>query len=250
MKSFFREHKKPVLIAAAAVVICASLLACIFFKIIKLNTPGSDFPVKGVDVSSYQGEIDWEVLAKEAGGLDFAFVKATEGSAHTDGRFAYNYKEAQRVGLRVGAYHFFSFDSGGDTQAQNFIDNVPACENMLPPVVDVEFYGQYRDSPKPADEVVPELRRMLEELEAHYGIKPLIYATGASRSLYIEENFPEYELWVRSVYLKPSSDSGWTFWQHSDTARLDGYVGEEKCIDMNVFNGSREDFDAYCTKYN
>lgn len=247
MRSFLKKHKKAVVAAAVFAVICAAFAACVLFKVVKLNDPRGKFPVKGVDVSSYQGEIDWEVLSDEAGGLDFAFVKATEGSSFVDKKFAYNFEQARRAGLRVGAYHFFSFDSSGETQARNFIDNVPIAENMLPPVVDVEFYGEYFDSPKSAEDVVPQLRAMLGELESHYGVKLIIYSTNSARSFYINEEFPEYELWVRSVYLKPSADCQWTFWQHSDTARLDGYNGEEKCIDMNVFNGSREEFSEYCT---
>lgn len=76
-----------------------------------------------MDVSSWQGEIDWPTLAGQ--GLSFAFIKATEGSGFTDPRFSYNWEQARKTALRVGAYHFFSYDSPGETQADNFIAAVP-----------------------------------------------------------------------------------------------------------------------------
>lgn len=58
------------------------------------------------------------------------------------------FREALQTGLRVGAYHFFSYDSSGATQADNFIATVSKITNMLPPVVDVEFYGdKHRNLP-------------------------------------------------------------------------------------------------------
>ena len=73
--------------------------------------------------------------------MDFAFLKATEGSSLQDVRFAQNWANAQAAGVRVGAYHFFSYDSPGETQADNFISAVPVTPGALPPVVDIEFYG-------------------------------------------------------------------------------------------------------------
>ena len=87
------------------------------------SDPGQ-WEVFGVDASVYQGEVDWTVLAEQ--GVDFAFLKATEGSSLQDIRFARNWAGAQDAGIRVGAYHFFSYDSSGETQAENFISAVPA----------------------------------------------------------------------------------------------------------------------------
>ena len=67
-------------------------------------TEETPYPVKGVDVSSYQLEIDWQGLEEE--GYSFAFIKATEGSSLVDERFEYNREEASSTGMRIGAYHF------------------------------------------------------------------------------------------------------------------------------------------------
>lgn len=74
------------------------------------------YEIKGVDVASYQGDIDWRELEKQ--NMRFAFIKATEGSAFVDKYFSKNWTNANKTGMRVGAYHFFSFDSKGETQAE------------------------------------------------------------------------------------------------------------------------------------
>ncbi len=240
-----RKTVKALILAGTAAV-CGTVLFLIYKQVIKLNTPSEEeYPVRGIDVSSYQGEIDWNVLSR---GQDFAYIKATEGSTFADERFAYNWEHSRETPLRVGAYHFFSFDSGGAAQAENFIGNVKGFDGMLPPVIDVELYGDHRRDPKPAEEVVPELREMVGRLEAEYGMKPIFYATGSGYRLYVRDNFPDCGLWIRDVYTRPSEDSGWVFWQYSGTDVLDGYNGEEKYIDRNVFRGTRKEFEDFCAK--
>lgn len=239
---------KQVIISLIALIIVGVLVMSLFwFGVLKFNNPSQKtYPVRGVDVSVYQGDIDWQTLAKQD--IDFAFIKATEGSSFVDPNFSYNYENAIKTGLRVGAYHFFSFDSGGDTQAQNFIDTVYKYPNMLPPVVDFEYYGKYVKQPPTDKEAVrKELSVMLDMLEDHYGVKPIIYATETSYEYLIADNFESYDIWIRDVFSKPKLCDGrkWTFWQYTNRERLDGYDGEEKYIDMNVFYGTKEEFDKY-----
>ena len=123
---------------------------------ILLNNPSKTrYPVRGVDVSHYQGEIDWNVLGQQD--IDFAYIKATEGSSHVDEKFSQNWSESALSGLAVGAYHFFSFDSSGKDQLAHFIQCLPGREGMLPPAVDVEFYGDKAANPPNPAEVEQEL---------------------------------------------------------------------------------------------
>ena len=209
----------------------------------QLNHPTQ--PVHGVDVSHYQGDIDWPKLAAQD--LDFAFVKATEGSTHLDETFAANWAGARAAGLRVGAYHFFSYDSDGADQARHFIGTVPVEADALPPVIDVEFYGDYFQEPKAAEDVVPQLSAMVEALRAHYGVSPVLYVTGESYELYVEGRFEDCDLWIRSVFSAPKLPDGrdWTFWQYSDRQKLEGYTGAESFIDMDVYRGTESEFAAY-----
>ena len=214
--------------------------------VIRLNTPPwSRYPVRGVDVSHYQGSIDWEAL--RAQGVDFAFIKATEGSSMQDDRFLQNLDGALSAGVRAGAYHFFSFDSSGRAQAENFIRAVPLIRGMLPCAVDVEFYGDKAANPPDVAPTRRELRALLEALEAAYGRKPVIYATQLSYRKYVAGAFDDYDLWIRNVYLYPMMPEGrdWTFWQYSDKGKLDGCEGVEPYIDLNVFCGSEAEFEAY-----
>ncbi len=230
-------------VALVGIIVVASL---VLSGAILLNNPSKEkYPVRGVDVSAYQGEINWETLSKQ--NIEFAFIKATEGSSFVDRNFEYNYEEALKTDLRVGAYHFFSFDSGGQTQADNFIETVEKVENMLPPVVDFEFYGDKENNPPEAEGVRAELAVLLEQLEDYYGRKPIIYATGKAYNMYLSGHYSEYDIWIRNVFFKPGKLDGkeWTFWQYSSRECLEGCSGEEKYIDMNVFNGSLEQFRDY-----
>ncbi len=204
-----------------------------------------EFPVMGVDVSRYQGNIDWDTIASQD--VTFAFIKATEGSNHQDPCFAYNWKASQESGVYAGAYHFFSFESSGETQAQNFIATVGSLDGALPPVIDLEFYGDYYETPLSKKETRVILDALLSTLENYYGVKPIIYTTTRAYYSYIlGGGYGDYPLWMRDVYMEPSL-MGWTFWQYSDKGRLDGYDGvqtdhTEMYIDLNVYHDSYEAF--------
>lgn len=195
-------------------------------------------PVMGVDVSHYQGEINWQQLENQ--NVSFAFIKATEGSGHIDEYAAANLEKAAETNIKVSAYHFFSFDSPGETQAENFISVVDENEIDMPPVVDIEYYGdKFIDKPdvgQTAEILIP----LLDKLEEHYGVKPIIYTTYTVYHKY-KECFSDYPLWIRNVYCEPVFVN-WKFWQFSDKGELSGFNGEEKYIDLNVYNGSVEEF--------
>ncbi len=247
MKGIRRTIITSCLIAASIVaLLCALAVLAVLNGVIILNARAAEeYPVKGVDVSAYQGEIDWEKLTSQ--NILFAFIKATEGSSFCDKNFAYNYAEAQKNGVAVGAYHFFSYDSDGKTQAENFISTVEPCEGMLPPVIDLEFYEEYVKNPPPKSRVDEQLQIMLNALEAYYGLKPIIYATEKSYRLYLSGGYEEYDVWIRNVVSSPRLPDGreWTFWQYTNRGKLEGYEGTERFIDINVFFGSAEEFEEY-----
>lgn len=241
--------KMKVLIGILASVFTVVCIICflLYNGIIWFNNPPErEYPVRGVDVSSHQGIIDWDVLSRQ--NIDFAFIKATEGSSFQDERFLYNFENASNTGIKAGAYHFFSYDSTGAAQADNFISIVPRRDDMLPPVVDIEFYGDKEKNLPGAEETRAILDELLLKLEDHYNKKPVIYATQKSYDLYIRDNYSDYPVWIRNVIAKPYLPDGreWTFWQYSHRKVLDGYEGREKYIDMNVFNGTKEEFEAFC----
>jgi len=242
-------NKKVKIIGAvvlAGLFLAISFMLLVYNGVILLNNPSEQtYPVRGVDVARYQGEIDWEILAGE--NIDFAFIKATEGSSHVDETFYTNFESALKTNLKVGAYHFFSYDSEGKTQAENFIKTVSKVKGLLPPVVDIEFYGDKEENLPEVESTKEELTILLGELEQHYGKKPIIYATEKSYDLYIANDFEEYDIWIRGVYQKPILSDGrdWTYWQYTNRETLEGYEGVEKFIDMNVFYSSRDVWNDY-----
>lgn len=240
MKTRPNRRLLPILLIAASALL--AVLALLFYTgTLQFNHPSpSRYPIRGVDVSAYQGTIDWETLSSQ--GIRFAYIKATEGSSMEDRAFRRNWEEAGKTGLRIGAYHFFSFETSGKTQAENFIAAVGASEGMLPPAADVEPYGTFSEL---TPDVTEELAIWLAAVERHYGIRPILYTTQAYDSA-LRSAFPEYRIWIRSVFTAPSEKNDWTIWQYSCRTRLDGYDGEEKFIDMNVFAGTEEEFTKFC----
>ena len=234
---------KKWLFGLAALALMALAAALVLNGVIPLNRLSkADYPIRGVDVSHYQGDVDWDVLAAQD--IRFAFVKATEGSSHVDGAFQANWQGIAGTDLRPGAYHFFSFESPGRAQAEHFCRTVPAVDGMLPPVADVEPYGRFR-SLKDLEGAADELADWLESVEAAYGMRPVIYTTQRFYREWIGKRFADYDVWIRSVWLPPSPSVRWTFWQYSNRGRLNGYSGPERFIDLNAFRGDAEAFEAY-----
>lgn len=205
----------------------------------------SELTVRGVDVSSYQGEINWKTLEKED--ISFAFIKATEGSSYKDRCFEENIKNISKTKICAGAYHFMSFESDGKSQAKNFISSVNKRDVDLPPVIDVELYGNYNDKPPRASDVRKILDDMVEVLYAEYGRYPIIYTNRRAYVLYIAGEYENCDIWICDLTKKPvlPDEREWRFWQYSHTETLPGYKGGEEHIDMNVFNGDKKEFRQY-----
>ena len=121
--------KISIILISIIFVFCVIFFVLVWNGIVLLNGYSADkYDIHGIDVSSYQGEIDWNVLSSQD--ISFVFIKATEGSSFVDKCFSYNFEEAKKTSLSVGAYHFFSYDSTGEKQAENFINTVVPFEGM------------------------------------------------------------------------------------------------------------------------
>ena len=237
------EEVKKAIYWIMPILILIIMTILIYEGVIQLNRPSAQiFPVRGVDVSHYQGNVDWNQLQEQ--GIMFAYIKATEGSSYQDSAFQINWANVNLTEIRAGAYHFFSFESSGLNQARNFVNAVSVIDNMLPPVIDIEPYGQHKTLRNKTD-IVCEIQDWLNAVEAAFGVKPVIYTTEAFYKDCIGSEFPDYDIWIRSVYKPPAESVQWTFWQYSSRVRLNGYDGEERFIDMNTFHGTTEEFEKY-----
>lgn len=192
---------------------------------------------RGVDVSSYQGEVD--MMALKSQNVAFAYIKATEGASYEDTRFAENWTAAEAAGLPAGAYHYFSYAVSGSAQAQHYIDIVgELAPGRLIPVVDMELTKEEKANPPEPAEVTKALRAFVAVIEEYYGVQPMIYATKDYYEKYLKEDFSDYPRWVRSVLWPVYIEAGKDFvlWQYDDHGELDGYIGDQRYIDLNVLN--------------
>lgn len=236
---------KTFLYASASLLLAAALLGELYeLGHVRFNYPAADrFPVRGIDVSHHQGAIDW--AAVQRGGVSFAFIKATEGATHQDTRFAENWAGAGEVGIARGAYHFFTFCTSGLDQAENFLRRVAELEAELAPVADVEFAGNCK-AWSSADAIRSELAAFLAHVEQRLGRRPMLYYTRDAARRILRGHFHEHPRWPRSIVGEPDDAvlGPWHFWQFADNARLAGIRGP---VDLNVFRGSRAEFEAQRT---
>lgn len=193
--------------------------------------------VHGVDVSRWQGDIDWATLRSQ--GANFVYIKATDGGDHLDPMFRQNWREAERAGLKRGAYHFFYWCRTAAEQADWFIRNVPKVDGALPPVIDVEWNGESSCKKRPSPSLVREkMQIFMDRLEAHYGQRPIIYTAPDFYRDNLKGAFQDYPFWLRAVAAHPSKvypGRKWLFWQYSGSGLSQGVNGR---IDLNVFYGS------------
>ena len=193
----------------------------------------------GIDVSSYQGDIDWASIASD---LDFVYAKATEGTYYTNPDFTNQYEGPYDEGIIRGSYHFGIPDnSTGQAQANYFADNGggwSADGKTLPGALDIEYnpYGSECYS-LTTSEMTTWLWDFVDEYAYDTGVYPVIYTTTDwwSTCTGNASGFQNYDpLWIAcycsSAGTLPAGYSYYTFWQYADSGSLPG--------DQDVFNGA------------
>jgi lysozyme len=198
--------------------------------------------VNGIDVSHDQGEIDWSQI--KASGIEFAFIKATEGLTIADPDFLKNWADAQADGILVGAYHFFHPGDDPVKQAEFFLRVVGALGGKLPPFADFERPEEWaKFSPV---ERVDLAQKFLQDTGERSGVQSIVYLDGsfpgdvlgnaqflAEQPLFLAEYRDDYT--PKSEPRVPAPFRDWKFWQHSQTGKVKGIDGD---VDLDVFNGS------------
>lgn len=200
--------------------------------------PPWNYPVHGIDVARFQDKIDWRRV-KQAG-IQFAFIKATEGGDRLDPMFARNWNGASNARILRGAYHFYYFCTPPEVQARWFIRNVPKGRGNLPPVLDMEWnpYSPTCTKRPPGAEVRRQARVFMDIVERHYGQRPIIYTTV---EFYRQTGIGQLneEFWLRSTaktLKRTYPGQRWAFWQYTGTGVVPGVTGN---VDINVFAGNR-----------
>ena len=201
------------------------------------------YAVHGIDVSHYQHRVDWPLVAEQ--GIDFAFVKATEGLFYRDSFFCENWAAMQDAGIKRGAYHFFRPTLSPQLQADNFLRTVEMQAGDLAPVLDVEVLDGVSNV-----QLITRMRTWLYLVEIHYGIRPIIYTHLKFYNRYLAGHFSDYPVWIaRYNWRRPTLACGsdWEFWQYGQKGRLAGISGP---VDFNVFHGDLTERDQYCLQAN
>lgn len=213
------------------------LLVISFFSCNRVTEKMPDFEVHGIDVSHYQSAIDWPAVAAE--GIDFGFVKATEGQDMQDSIFCENWQAMRTTGIVRGAYHFFRPGTSAVAQARHFIETVHLEYGDLPPVLDIEVLDEV--SP---NLMVTRLKIWLEMVELAYGIRPIIYTNMKYYNQHLADHFPDYKVWIaRYSNSRPSllEQRDWDFWQYGNRGQIPGIDGP---VDLNVFQGTYQDLET------
>jgi lysozyme len=210
-----------------------------------LKTCAGPTTVKGVDVSVYQGTVNWSQV--KSAGVHYAFIRVSDGTGTPDTKFAANWPNAKAAGVVRGVYQYFRPGQDPNAQAKLLADKIDAAGGLqpgdLPPVLDLET----ADSLSSAT-VVARAKTWLAAVEASLGIKPIVY-TAAFMSDVIGTNFGGWTLWVANYGATcPTMPSGWTewkFWQNSDSGSVAGISGG---VDTDLFNGAATDLQTLTFK--
>lgn len=193
-----------------------------------------DGQVRGIDISHYQSEIDWDKLRNaEIHGVPIRFIliKATEGSNIIDENFNENFVRAHKNGFIRGAYHFFTTTSDPTLQAQHFCKIAQLEDYDIVPILDVEKKSYLSPAQLRANVIA-----WMNYVEKHYGVTPILYTSYSFRIEYLNTpEFDRYPFWIAHYYVEELSYKGeWKIWQHTDLGHIDGIKGH---VDINVFNG-------------
>lgn len=202
------------------------------------STAASPAETRGLDVSHFQGTIDWSQVAQA--GYAFAFIKATEGISFVDPKFATNWAGAKAAGLLRGAYHFFEGNADAQQQAENFLNTVVLEPGDLPPVLDVE--SSSASAQVPTATIIEGVTAWLQAVQQATSRTPILYTDNSYWKSLATDQFSAYPLWIAEYGVaSPAVPSGWTswaFWQLSQSGEVPGIA---TATDLDLFQGSLED---------
>lgn len=208
--------------------------AVLFYILFATAYPKSDLnkkPIAGIDISHYQGKVDWKIVKKQ--GLKFVYIKATEGEAGVDKDFQIHRTRALDAGMLHGFYHFFHPDKDPIKQAEHFLKTVESNKGCMPVVIDVEITGNL-----PSKEIMDQTRIWIAHVEKTLGYEPIIYSSHYFIKEHLEPHFQKSrKLWVAD-YKKGfdfNKEHNLVFAQYSQSGKIMGIHGD---VDLDWFEGT------------
>ncbi len=232
-----RKSSLPRLIAGATLIGMLGVLA--YFLYLQFNQESQSqnvgfrplaegFQSHGIDVSHYQGEIDWDELFQNSSvEISFVFCKATEGTHILDERWRRNRNMLRERKVPIGAYHYFRPEIDATLQARFFLKHYASQQNDLPPVIDVEEEGE------DAISLINDVKRWMDIVEQKTGKQPIIYTNFYMFQKIFETNFRNYKFWIANYSDQPQrlKDDRIIYWQYSDQGEVPGIKGK---VDLNM----------------
>lgn len=188
---------------------------------------------KGIDVSHYQGAIDW--AKARAAGIVFAYIKSSEGAATEDSLFRQNWTNAKQAGVLRGAYHFYRFADNPIVQADFVLAQLGADRGELAIAVDVE------ESVSPVN-LQTTVKVFCERVLEVTGQRCAIYIGNwwwtPTRIGGPQAWVKDYPLWIAFWSTGPAPTipkdwPAWSFWQHSNSGRVAG-IGTAVDLDVSA----------------
>lgn len=205
------------------------------------NAPQVDnFPVKGIDLSAHNGDVDFEKIRQA--GIEFVYIKATEGINFKDAMFERNAAAARKAGLKVGAYHFFRFDASAHMQALNIVQSVRMQPLDLPLVIDIEQWTNPMGHS--ADSILNHASQMAHILEGQ-GHKVMFYTNKHGQARWVRRELKDYPLWLCSL-TDIASPETCAVWQYCHTGNVPGVKGN---VDLNVFCGTEPQWKSWVEQH-
>ncbi|MNX15433.1 Lysozyme M1 precursor [compost metagenome] len=192
--------------------------------------------VIGIDVSEFQGKVDWEEveILDEKYPVQFVFIRATAGNDRVDRQFKRNWEGAKENKIMRGAYHYYRPNENSIEQADLFIKTVKLQKGDLPPVLDIEKLPKNQS----LDSLKKGLKRWLVKVEKHYQVRPIIYSGERYYTDFLKEEFGDYLFWIANYnFYREKIEDDWLFWQFTEKASLPGIKHR---VDVNIYNGDLE----------
>ena len=231
---------------------------------VKIFKTPDEYPIKGIDVSQYNGEVDWRKVENSKIGLSnitFAFIRATMGAARQDSEFKRNWEDVSTTRLAKGIYHVVDFCDDFERQAQNIVNHVAVDPAMLPIMLDI-FYDPLDKRTEWVGKQVEcynqigrgEVRRRLSLLTQRiYEVYKKVPAMFGGKSVFGEvvgDEFKRNAVWLHDYAGKGTGtalpgNNPWTFWQFTDEGKIDGISGP---VDESAFFSTPKDFATYAAK--
>lgn len=196
--------------------------------------PSDERVYKGIDVSEWQGNIDFTEVARD--GIEVVYIRASEGTDYVDPYFRENYEKAKANGLRTGFYHFLTATNVEEAieEAEFFVSNIKGLEPECKLAMDFEVFNGLG-----VDEINEISIAFLERVEELSKKECVIYSDAYNaREVFSEELAEKYPIWVADYFVEePESNGKWDTWvgfQYTDRGRVNGI---EDYVDRDEFTG-------------